>query len=186
MSQLIPEGWQTIARQFIAGVGARGASSPVRDDRTLCFIEYSVVPNGTFGRRIRNPGNELPGYCLPSLTGLCMKNRECSGNIVVHDCTRIDSEIVIGILRKEIDYLNNFSREVLGRYTLEKCSTAVTATCLCCHHLPLRRPLPDVLLFNSRRHELWKQVGSAGERGASQGRHLRRQFAVVDGGAFVA
>ena len=40
-------------------------------------------------------------------------------NIVVHDYTRIDPEIVIGILHKDIDDLNNFSREVLDRFTLE-------------------------------------------------------------------
>ena len=60
-------------------------SSPVRDDRIIGKPNRSVVSNGTLGETDRKPGNELPGYCLSSLTGLCArrgqwstcKGREC-------------------------------------------------------------------------------------------------------------
>ena len=40
--------------------------------------DFSVVPDGTFGKLVRKPGNKLPGYCLSSLTGLWVRNRGCS------------------------------------------------------------------------------------------------------------
>ena len=60
-------------------------SSPARDDRIIGKPNRSVVPNGTLGKTARKPGDELPGYCLSSLTGLCArrgqwstcKRREC-------------------------------------------------------------------------------------------------------------
>ncbi|MCP4104711.1 MAG: hypothetical protein GY749_04110 [Desulfobacteraceae bacterium] len=52
-------------------------SSPVRDGRKSTI---SAVPDGTWQNTVTLPGNELPGYFLPSLTGLDRTGHVRPGN----------------------------------------------------------------------------------------------------------
>ncbi len=62
----VPEGRQTIARQFIAGVESRGPQSPVgTTEGNGAATVLSSLP-GLGDKPDRDPGNELPGYCLSS------------------------------------------------------------------------------------------------------------------------
>ena len=56
---------------FFFQVDVHGSDSLVYSSGFRRQTEYSVVPDGTFPKQAGKPGNELPGYCLPSsLTGL--------------------------------------------------------------------------------------------------------------------
>ncbi|MCP4112290.1 MAG: hypothetical protein GY749_43325 [Desulfobacteraceae bacterium] len=67
------QGRQRIARQFIAGKGQHNSVQvPSGTTETVQFLPSLT---GLEQDRDVRPGNELPGYLLPSLTGLFMYSR---------------------------------------------------------------------------------------------------------------